>query len=122
MNYNLPLDPQSSNDRVPAISKAREIAAHIIPPRALLELFPRTKSVRDTYLAIAACNEAGVDRPTIFDLTCISSLSVPTVTTAVKKLEAAGLIVRTQAESAGRGIRYDYMIPPLNEGGVNDGR
>lgn len=110
----LPLDPNSTNDRVPAIAEARKLVAHIIPPKTLFELWPRTKSVRDTYLAIVACNEAGVNRPTIFELTVVSGLSVPSVTTAVRKLEAAGLIVRTQAENAGRGIRYDYIIPPLD--------
>lgn len=114
--HNLPLDPNSSNDRVPAIAKARDMAAHIIPPKILLDLWPRAISPRETYLAVAACNEAGVKRPTYFELSCVSGLSSASVVSAVKKLEAAGLIVKTQAESRGSGVRYDYMIPPLSEG------
>jgi hypothetical protein len=116
MHQNIPLDPGSTNDRIPAIAKAREAAAHIIPPKMLLDLWPRTKSVRDTYLSIAACIETGIKQPTVFELTCVSGLSVPSVMTAIRKLEAVGLLIRTQAESRGSGVRYDYMIPPLSEG------
>ncbi len=114
---NIPLDPNSTNDRVPAIAKAREIAAHIIPPKNLFDFWPRAKSVRETYAAIAACNAVGIKQPTYFELSCVAGISTPSATTAVRKLEAAGLVVRSQAEAGHSGVRYDYMIPPLSDGG-----
>lgn len=116
MQHNIRLSTYSSNDRIPAIAKAREAAARIIPPVVLLKLWPRAKSPRETYLALVACGEVGVKHPTYFDLSCVSGLSAASVACSVKKLEAAGLIVRTEAEGAGRGIHFDYTVLPL-EGG-----
>ena len=113
--HNLPLNPNSSNNRVPAIAKARDMAAHIIPPKILLDLWPRAKTVREIYAAVAACHEAGLKQPTYFELSAISGRSSPSVASAIRNLEAAGLIVRTQVDSMNSGIRYDYMIPPLSE-------